>query len=127
MTPSGFTYILRKYVRLATKSCSSLAKKRISPHVLRHTCAMNTMQATKDIRRVALLLGHETTRSTEIYLRADPEEKLKTVEAALPPDLRRGVFPIEDELIAWLSGQKLCRDNGGITPQLKARGDENFT
>ena len=64
----------------------------------------DTMHATKDIRRVALLLGHETTKSTEIYLRADPEERLKTVEAALPPDLKRGIFPAEDELIAWLSG-----------------------
>jgi integrase/recombinase XerD len=53
---------------------------------------MNSLLATRDIRKVALWLGHSSLRSTEIYLRADPTEKLNTIEAALPPDLRRGVF-----------------------------------
>jgi hypothetical protein len=50
-------------------------------------------------------------KSTEIYLRADPSEKLTAIEASLPPDLRRGVFQVEDRLIAWLSGENYpqCR------------------
>ncbi len=73
---------------------------------------MITLQATRDIRKVAMWLGHSSLKSTEIYLRADPTEKLDTIEKALPPDLRRGTFPVEDKLIAWLSGQKLS----GVNP-----------
>lgn len=56
-------------------------------------------------------LGHSSLKSTEIYLRADPTEKLSTIEKALPPDLRRGVFTVEDKLIAWLTGRKLTGVN----------------
>ena len=73
---------------------------------------MNSLQATRDIRKVALWLGHSSLKSTEIYLRADPTEKLAIIEAALPPNLRRGVFQVEDRLIAWLSGKKIS----GVTP-----------
>ena len=68
---------------------------------------MNSLQATRDIRKVALWLGHSSLKSTEIYLRADPTEKLNAIEAALPPNLRRGVFQVEDRLVTWLSGKKL--------------------
>jgi hypothetical protein len=57
-------------------------------------------------------LGHSSLKSTEIYLRADPTEKLKAIESALPPDLRRGVFQVEDRLIAWLAGEKIS----GVQP-----------
>lgn len=107
LTCSGFTYIVKKYVHLAMSQSPGLAEKKVSPHVLRHTCAMNSLQATRDIRKVALWLGHSSLKSTEIYLRADPTEKLNIIEAALPPNLRRGVFQVEDRLIAWLSGKKI--------------------
>jgi len=107
LTCSGFTYIVKKYARVATPRSAGLSNKKVSPHVLRHTCALNSLQATRDIRKVALWLGHSSLKSTEIYLRADPTEKLNTIEAALPPDLRRGVFQVEDRLIAWLAGKKI--------------------
>ena len=112
LTTSGFSYIVKKHARVAAQQCPSLSKKNISPHVLRHTCAMISLQATGDIRKVAMWLGHSSLKSTEIYLRADPTEKLNTIEKALPPDLRRGTFPVEDQLIAWLSGRKLS----GVNP-----------
>ena len=98
---------MRKYVQIVTAHSPGLAKKRVSSHVLRHTCAMNSLQATRDIRKVALWLGHDSLKSTEIYLRADPTEKLSAIEAALPPDLRRGLFQVEDRLIAWLSDETI--------------------
>ena len=107
LTTSGCSYIVKSYLPAAVSRCSSLSTKRISPHVMRHTCALNTLQATRDIRKVALWLGHSSLKSTEIYLRADPTEKLQAIEQALPPNLRRGVFHVEDKLIAWLTGQKL--------------------
>jgi integrase/recombinase XerD len=51
---------------------------------------------------VALWLGHADVRTTEIYLRLDPSEKLEAVEAALPFTLRRGRFKPPDALIASL-------------------------
>ena len=102
LTRSGFEYILEKHVDKAAEKCSSLAKKRVSPHVLRHTCAMNVPQATKDLRRVSLWLGHERMQTTEVYLRADPTEKLETIESMTQPPLRRGSFRPVDKLIASL-------------------------
>ena len=54
MTRSGFEYILQKHVATANRSTPSIAKKRVSPHVLRHTCAMHTLRATRDVRKVSL-------------------------------------------------------------------------
>jgi site-specific recombinase XerD len=75
MTRSGFEYILSKHVATATRRRPSIGGKRVTPHVLRHSCAMHTLQATRDIRKVALWLGHASLQSTEMYLRADPSEK----------------------------------------------------
>nr|WP_237713984.1 tyrosine-type recombinase/integrase [Novosphingobium sp. Rr 2-17] len=77
MTRSGFEYILAKHAVEASHRVPSLGTKTISPHVLRHSCAMHMLQATRDIRKVALWLGHATLQSTEIYLRADPAEKTR--------------------------------------------------
>jgi site-specific recombinase XerD len=60
-----FEYILRKHVRAAEKRCASLSSKQVSPHVLRHTCAMTILQATKDLRKVSLWLGHSSVQTTE--------------------------------------------------------------
>jgi hypothetical protein len=58
--------------------------------------------AHRDIRKVALRLGHADIRTTEVYLRMDPSEKLEGVEALVPPKLRRGRFKSPDALIASL-------------------------
>ena len=63
------------------------------------------LQATRDIRKVALWLGHADVRTTEIYLRVDPSEKLEAMETVLPLSLRRGRFNAPDALIASLQGQ----------------------
>jgi len=106
MTRSGFEYILSKHVHAATAKQPSLSKKRVSPHVLRHTCAMRTLQATGDIRKVALWLGHASTQSTEVYVRADPSEKLEALVTITPPTLRRGRFTPPDKLLALLRPEK---------------------
>ena len=105
MTRMGFTYLLRKYVQRAAPACPSLHGKHVSPHVLRHTCAMMIYQATGDLRKVSLWLGHADMQATEVYVRADPTEKLDAIEAVIPPSLRRGQFTVPDRLIAILHGQ----------------------
>jgi hypothetical protein len=68
------------------------------------SCAMHTLQATGDIRKVSLWLGHATLQSTEVYLRADPTEKLEAMASLVPPTLRRGRghFRPPDKLLAML-------------------------
>lgn len=102
LTRAGFEYILAKHTKTAVAVCPSIASKRVSPHVLRHTCAMHTLQATHDVRKVALWLGHASMKSTEAYLRADPTEKLDALEAGVAPRLRRGQFQAPDKLLAML-------------------------
>ena len=102
MTRSGFEYILAKHVAVAAGRQPSIAGKRVTPHVLRHSCAMHTLQATGDVRKVALWLGHASLQSTEAYLRADPTEKLEALATMAPLGLRRGRFQAPDTLMAML-------------------------
>jgi site-specific recombinase XerD len=103
MTRSGFEYVLAKHVATASRTAPSIAGKSVSPHVLRHTCAMHTLQATRDVRKVSLWLGHASLQSTEVYLRADPTEKLEALAAMAPPMLKPGRFRAPDKLMAMLS------------------------
>ncbi len=102
MTRSGFEYILTKHVVTAAGKQPSIGKKRVTPHVLRHTCAMHTLLATKDVRKVSLWLGHASLQSTEIYLRADPTAKLEALAVTAPPMLKPGRFQAPDKLLAML-------------------------
>ena len=111
MTRSGFEYILDKHVHAAEKRCPSLAQKRISPHVLRHTCALTVLQATNDLRKVSLWLGHSSIQTTEIYTRADPSVKLEVLESIVAPKLRSGRFKATDQLIASLEAGIFMRSN----------------
>jgi integrase/recombinase XerD len=109
LTRSGFEYILAKHVQTASTSCPSLSAKRISPHVLRHTCALTVLQATKDLRKVSLWLGHAHMQTTEMYTRADPSVKLEALEAMIAPTLRSGPFKATDKLIASLTSRSVMR------------------
>jgi len=109
LTRSGFEYILRKHVRTARQHCSSLATKRVHPHALRHTCALTVLQATKDLRKVSLWLGHAHIQTTDRYTRVDPSVKLEALESVVPPKLRSGRFKATDKLIASLRAATLMR------------------
>jgi integrase/recombinase XerD len=99
----GFAHILAKHAAQAAKKQPSMAAKRITPHVLRHSCAMHMLQATGDVRKVALWLGHASMQSTEVYLRVDPTEKLASLAARTPLPLKKGRFRPSDKLIAMLN------------------------
>jgi site-specific recombinase XerD len=106
MTRSGFEHILAKHVATARARCSTLELKSVSPHVLRHTCAMTILRATGDIRKVSLWLGHRDIKTTQMYLRADPEEKLAAMAKVDMPALQRGRFRAPDKLIASLIARR---------------------
>jgi site-specific recombinase XerD len=107
MTRKGFTYLLDKYTEMARQRCTSLREKQVSPHALRHACAMMMLQATGDLRKVSLWLGHAHMQTTEIYLRMDPTEKIDAIERVTPLSLKRGQFTAPDKLIAALQGTTL--------------------
>jgi hypothetical protein len=71
---------------------------------------MLMLQTTHDIRKVALWLGHSSVQTTEVYLRADPTEKLEAVSALTPRALRRGRFSAPDQLVAMLTTGKTDKD-----------------
>lgn len=66
---------------------------------------MIVLQATQDIRKVSLWLGHSNLTTTEVYTRADPSEKLEAIEAIVPPHLRQGSFRPTDRLIALVKAK----------------------
>lgn len=109
MTRAGFEYILRKHVHAARTRCPTLSDKRVSPHVLRHTCALTILQATKDLRKVSLWLGHSSMQTTEIYTRADPSVKLEALESVIAPKLRTGRFKATDKLLDLLKTTTIMR------------------
>lgn len=109
MSRAGFEYILEKHTSVARERCPSLAAKRVTPHVLRHTCALTILEATKDIRKVSLWLGHAHVQTTEMYTRADPSIKLEALEATTAPHLRSGRFRATDKLIASLTAGSVMR------------------
>lgn len=113
MSRWGFAYILRRAVKIASKSRPSLRDKHISPHVLRHSIATLALEATQDIRKVSLWLGHSSTQTTEVYTRVDPAEKLEAINKLSPPKIRSGRFRPPDNLLAMLKEQSLWGDKSG--------------
>jgi site-specific recombinase XerD len=111
MSRWGFDYVVKKHVRTAAQRHPSLLQKPVSPHVLRHTCAVVVLQATHDIRKVALWLGHASVQTTEMYTRVDPKTKLEALDAVTPPQLRRGRFRPPDKLICLASTIIPINDN----------------
>jgi integrase/recombinase XerD len=71
--------------------------------------ALTVLQATKDLRKVSLWLGHAHMQTTEIYTRADPSVKLEALESMMPPKLRSGRFKASDKLIASLTARSVMR------------------
>jgi integrase/recombinase XerD len=94
--------LLAKYVAVAGQSCSSLQKKRVTPHVLRHAAAMELLQAGVDRSVIALWLGHESVETTQIYLDADLALKEKALGKTTPTNSKHHRFRAEDSLLAFL-------------------------
>ena len=90
LSAHGVQYLLTKHVATATAVCSSLMRKRVSPHVVLHTTAMDVLQEGVDRSAITLWLGHESIETTHMYLEADLELKQRVLEGMTPAAGRSG-------------------------------------
>jgi site-specific recombinase XerD len=102
LSAHGVHYLLTKHVATAALSCPSLKHKRVSPHVLRHTTAMDLLQAGVEQSVIALWLGHASIETTQIYLDADLELKERILAMTTPPEGKPGRYRPDDALLAFL-------------------------
>jgi integrase/recombinase XerD len=94
--------IVRKHVELAAVTCPTLKGKRVTPHVLRHSAAMQLLQNGVDRTVIALWLGHEFVESTQVYVHADIELKERAMAKTKPVVAPPGRYRPGDELLAFL-------------------------
>ena len=90
------------YKSVAQKRCSSLTGKKLTPHTLRHTCAMTLLRSGVDVAVIALWLGHADSRSTTAYLHADMTIKERALARTTPPTTKPGRYRPRDDLLAFL-------------------------
>jgi site-specific recombinase XerD len=102
LSRDGVEYLLAKYVIVATKQCSSLQRKNITPHVLRHTMAMDLLHHGVDRSVIALWLGHESLETTQVYIQADLKMKEQALAKTTPFDIQPGRYHPDDHLLAFL-------------------------
>jgi integrase/recombinase XerD len=98
----GLERLLTKHAARAARACPSLGRKRVSPHVLRHTAAMALLEAGVDTSVIALWLGHERVDTTQIYLHADLALKERALARTTPPGTAPGRYRAPDALLAFL-------------------------
>jgi len=94
--------IVRKHVGTAACHCSTLKGKRVTPHVLRHSAAMQLLQNGVDRTVIALWLGHESVETTQMYIHADIQLKEQAMAKTKPLTAPAGRYRPGDELIAFL-------------------------
>jgi len=99
---SGVRQRLDEAVRAATQRCQSLARKRVSPHCIRHTTAMHLLQAGVDLTVIALLLGHEDVATTHRYLESDLAMKQAAIDRIETPTSRVPRFRASRRVLAFL-------------------------
>ena len=98
----GVEHLLAKHLATARKCCPSLEKKRVSPHVLRHSAAMELLQAGVDHSVIALWLGHERVETTQMYLHASLALKEQALAKTTPLNVLPGRYKPDDKLLAFL-------------------------
>lgn len=105
LTRFGARYILRKYARLAQESTPSLSRKSVHPHKLRHTAAVQLLQAGVDLITISQWLGHASVETTNRYIVVDLEAKRAALDKARPlmePEPALTAWRTDTSVLAWL-------------------------
>jgi integrase/recombinase XerD len=102
LSRDAIALLLTNHASTASRISPTLKNKKVSPHTLRHTTAMNLLHAGVDSTVIALWLGHESVEATQIYLHADMAIKERALARTTPPDTAPGRYRPPDRLLAFL-------------------------
>jgi site-specific recombinase XerD len=102
LTVHGVQYLMNKHRTTASRGCTSLLQKRVTVHRLRHTTAMELLEAGVDRAVIALWLGHESVETTQIYLEATLAMKEKALAKTKPSQGKLGHYRPGDQLLRFL-------------------------
>ena len=102
LSRDAIALLVAKHATAASRSCPTLTSKKVSPHMLRHTAAMNLLHAGVDSTVIALWLGHESIEATQTYLHADMTIKERALARTTPPNSTPGRYQPPDSLLAFL-------------------------
>jgi integrase/recombinase XerD len=102
LTRDAVAALVTKHTATAARHHRPLATKKVTPHVLRHSCAMRLLRGGVDRAVLALWLGHEQVQTTDIYLHGDLSIKQRALARTTPPHVRPGRYQPPDRLMAFL-------------------------
>jgi integrase/recombinase XerD len=104
LSRDALEHLVRKHCLTASRTCRSMGSKRITPHTLRHSTAMDLLHHGVDPAVIALWLGHENVETTQIYIHADMRMKEKALARVAAPATPSSRFRPDDQLLAFLEG-----------------------
>ena len=104
LSRDALEHLVRKHSLTAARTCPSIGAKRVTPHTLRHSNAMDLLHHGVDPAVIALWLGHENVETTQIYIHADMRMKEKALARVAAPPTPSGRFQPDDQLLAFLEG-----------------------
>ncbi len=96
--------LVARHAITAAATCPAIAGKNVTPHTLRHSCAMSLLAQGVDTAVIALWLGHERVETTQIYVHADMSIKERALARTAPPNTAPGRYRPPDSLLAFLTG-----------------------
>jgi integrase/recombinase XerD len=104
LSHDALQYMLDKHLPAARRQCPSLTRKRVTPHVLRHTLAMDLLHHGADQTVIALWLGHESPETTSIYLHADMQLKERALATTTAKNVSIPRYRPSDRVMDFLKG-----------------------
>ena len=104
LSSDAFQRLVQHYAEAAAAKLPSLKGKHLTPHVFRHSAAMELVKADVDVSVIALWLGHESVQTTQIYLHADLRLKERALARFTPAHTTAGRFRPPDALLTFLIG-----------------------
>lgn len=104
LSRDALEHLVRKHCLTASRACPTLIGKRVTPHTLRHSTAMELLHHGVDQSVIALWLGHESVETTQIYIHADMRMKENALSRVAAPNVHPGRYRPDDQLLAFLEG-----------------------